>query len=174
MTILWARPALRSAAVLGSALAALLGGGCVDPDVDVLATSADEPLATSSTVVEQADTLPIGAATVTPRGNTVAVLDAETSEAGNHALVEACAGSAAAEDVGVSLEFFVLQRRDGSAARPVDPADAREPALRTHQLAAGTCTVGWLSFDVAESGSPARYVVFGSQSAATRWEIGDR
>lgn len=174
MTGFRARLDVRWAPLLGLVLVAALGGACVEADVDLVEAGTNEPMPTTSTVVEGEDTLPIGVATVTPRGNTIAVVDAQATPAGVHTLVEACASSEATDDVGVSLAFFLAQFSDGSTTGPIEPRDAREPALRTGPLLAGTCAVGWLSFDVDEEKQAAvRYLVFGSQSAATRWDLSE-
>ena len=166
------RPLGRSIPI-GLALGAVLVGGCVDADVHTVDANASERVASSTTVVEEVDgPLRIGVAAATPRGNTIAVLDAETDADDVHVLVEACAALEAAEDVGVSLSFFALQLEEGSTVTPTEPADAEEPPLRTHRLRSGTCTVGWLSFDLSdrEDARP-RYLVFGSRSAATIWDL---
>ena len=169
LTLTFAPGRWRAVAIL--ALLAAPAGGCVDADTEVGA-GAFPPLPTSSTVVEGDDTLTVGAASRTSRGNTVAVVDARTERARVDTLVEACAAADATADVGVSLSFFALQLSDGSTARPIKPGEAREPALRSQPLQAGTCTVGWLSFDLDEDdASSPRYLVFGSQSAATRWDL---
>jgi len=154
------------------ALLVAAGTACVDSKVIEVAGEDSEPTATTSTIVEDGGTLELGAAAATPRGNTVAVVEAERSPSGLHGLVEACAGSEAAADVGVSLSFFALQLSDGTIIGPMEPAEAREPPLRTQQLQPGTCTVGWVSFDVADQDGPdARYLVFSSPSATTRWDV---
>ena len=171
-TLAFAPRRWRAVAIL--ALLAVPAVGCVDAEIDVGA-GAFPPLPTSSTLVEAEQTLPIGAAGRTPRGNTVAVLDALTKAARVDTLVEACAGASATEEVGVSLSFFALQLSDGSTERPIEPSDAREPALRSGQLRAGTCTLGWLSFELdGEGTSSPRYVVFGSQTAAQRWDLTEK
>lgn len=153
---------------------AAVGSACVDAEVIEVGVGAHQPLATTSTIVEADGTLELGVATATPRGNTVALVDAAATDAGVHGLVEACAGSAAADDVGVSLSFFALQLGDGTVVAPIEPQEAREPALRTQQIRPGTCTVGWLTFDVDDERlREVRYLVFGSRSATTRWDVGD-
>jgi hypothetical protein len=167
-------PARPTTALLLGAFLTVFGAACVDATVIEGADGADEPTATTSTVVEAGGTLELGAAATTPRGNTVAVVDAEASPAGVHGLVEACAGPEAEGDVGVSLSLFALQLRDRTVVRPMEPDEAREPPLRTRQIEPDTCTVGWVSFDVAESDQPdVRYLVFGSPSAPTRWDLSD-
>jgi hypothetical protein len=172
MNVFGWRPRRRSLPT-GVALAALLVGACVDADVHAVDASASERVATSTTVVDEVDgPLRIGTAAATPRGNTIAVLDAETDSDDVHVLVEACAAPKAAADVGVSLSFFAMQLDDGSTVTPIEPADAREPALRTHQLRSGTCNVGWLTFDLSDrQDARGRYLVFGSRSAATIWDL---
>jgi hypothetical protein len=168
------RDRVRTATLVLLGLAAALASACVDAEVIEVGAGASQPLATTSTIVEADGTLDIGVATATPRGNTVALVDAAATEAGVHGLVEACAGSEAGEDVGVSLSFFALQLHDGTVVAPIEPQEAREPALRTQQIRPGTCTVGWLTFDVGdEQLREVRYLVFGSRSAMTRWEVGD-
>jgi hypothetical protein len=165
-------PPRRVALLLG--LVATVGSACVDAEVIDVGAGERPPMATTSTIAEAGGTLELGVSAETPRGNTVALVEAAASDAGVHGLVEACAGPAAAEDVGVSLSFFALQLRDGTAVAPIEPSEAREPALRTQQIQPGTCTVGWLTFDVDdEELRDARYLVFGSRSATTRWDLGE-
>ena len=163
---------VRRATVVLLGLVAAVGSACVHSEVVEVGAGASQPLATTSTIVDAGGTLEVGTATATPRGNTVALVDAAASGAGVHGLVEACAGSAAAEDVGVSLSFFALQLRDGTLVTPTEPQEAREPALRTQQIRPGTCTVGWLTFDIGDQPlDVVRYLVFGSRTTTTRWDL---
>src|SRR6187401_1022960 len=107
------------------AVAATVGGACVD--ADVVSIDSGKALPTSSTVVEDEDVLAIGSSIETARGNTVGVLDAAASESGVHTLIEACAARGSTEHVGVSLSFFTVQLQDGRTVAPIDPRDAREP-----------------------------------------------
>ena len=172
-TTCWRRGCWISA--IGLALGAVLLGGCIDDDLHAIEAGTVDDLATTSTIIDDPDgPLPIGAAAAKARGNTVAVLEVETDPDDAHALVEACAAPDAAEDVGVSLSFFALRLDDGSTVTPIEPRDAREPALRTHRLRSGTCSVGWLTFDLrGTAAARGRYVLFGSQTSAMIWDVSD-
>jgi hypothetical protein len=108
----------------------------------------------------------VGEAVSTANGNTVTLRSVDPSGAGTArygADVEICANQAAR----VSPSQFTLELANGSAVPSV--GDGKQPALAVSDVAAGSCSNGWVTFQLPPD-QPAVTLVFRG-SSVIRWSL---
>ncbi len=187
----------RSVAVVAAACAlALLGTGCGDKGNDRIPAAASLTIDTATTLAPTSTVAGgagagseapaigsvsggggsadgdgalhgVGEAVPTANGNTVKLrsVDAGGAGPGRYAVdVEICAGNVAR----VSPSQFTLELGNGSTAVPVADS-AKAPALAVSDVAAGTCSGGWVTFQLPPDQGAVALVFRGS--SVIKWSL---
>jgi hypothetical protein len=167
------RPRLLVVAVLVGALAGSCSSGSGQTEevrraatststagASVTSTTAPGPEPTT-TIVAGIIVATVGQTVTTREGNRVTLHSFEYPVAADHpdpsrlyaaADLEACAGAAAEQDVGVAPGMFRVELADKTPWPPVQPA--KQPALQPTELAPGRCARGWVTFSLPKNVSP--------------------
>lgn len=143
--------------VAGLALVVLVAVRSSGPETEngpVDARPSPETTSVAATPTTSSGDLPVGARLQLQSGATVQVRSYERSSTGQALIeVEGCASARSPDDGSVVNPFrFVLRLPDGTTVQ--HGVAAREPAAGFVALAAGECTRGWITFELARNVQP--------------------